>query len=115
MKNNKSQKLAILGGILASLVASTCCIGPVIFALLGISSAGLSKFEAIRTYTTAATIFFLVFAFYKTYKKKPSVQCENGSYCENPKSNKINRIILWISTIIILGVLTFPWWSIYLF
>ena len=113
--DNKAQKATLFGGLIASIVAASCCIGPVIFAVLGVSSAGLlSKMEPYRPYLTVLTLALLGLAFFYTYKKKPAAECEKDSYCANPKSDKWNRRILWIATILILSFLTFPYWSIYL-
>ena len=112
---NKTQKVTLVGSIVASIIASACCIGPVIFAVLGVSSAGmLSKMEPYRPVVSVLTLALLGAAFYYTYKKKPAEQCEEGSYCANPKSDVWNKRILWISTILISVFLTFPYWSIYL-
>ncbi len=113
--SSKTQKATLIGGILASLAASICCIGPIIFAVLGVSSAGMiSKFEAYRPLMIVVTIAFVAVAFYQTYKKKPAEECVEGSYCANPKSDKMNKVILWIASTLILGFITFPYWSIYL-
>ena len=112
---SKTQKLTLLGSILASLVASACCIGPIIFAVLGVSSAGLlTKMEPYRPIITIFTLILLGLGFYFTYKKKPASECEDGSYCANPMSDTWNKRILWISAILITLVLTFSYWSIYL-
>ncbi len=112
---NKAQKASLIGGIVASLAAASCCFGPLLFALLGVSSAGmLSKLEPYRPYMTVITLIFLGTAFFYTYKKKPASECEDGSYCANRKADKWNKIILWMATFIILSFLTFPYWSIYL-
>lgn len=112
---NKAQKATLLGSIAASLIASTCCIGPVVFAVLGISSAGLlTKMEPYRPILTVTTLALLSLAFYFSYKKNPAAECENESYCANPKYDVWNKRILWISTILITAFLTFPYWSIYL-
>jgi len=113
--SSKTQKATLVGGIIAAIGASACCIGPVIFAILGVSSAGLlTKFEPYRPYMIGVTLILLAVAFYQTYKKKPAEECAEGSICASPKSNKVNKIILWIATVLILGFLTFPNWSIYL-
>ncbi|MDP7320699.1 MAG: mercuric transporter MerT family protein [Bacteriovoracaceae bacterium] len=113
--DNKAQRATLLGGVIASIVAASCCIGPLIFAVLGVSSARLlSKMEPYRPYLTVLTLVLLGLAFFYTYKKKPADECEDGSYCANPKSDKWNKRILWIATVLILGFLTFPYWSIYL-
>lgn len=113
--DDKAQKVTLLGSIIAAIVASACCVGPVIFALLGVSSAGLlSKMEPYRPILSVLTLGLLGIAFYFSYRKKPAEECEEGSYCANPKSDKWNKRILWMATIFIIGFLTFPYWSIYL-
>lgn len=111
---NKTQKATLVGSIVAAIVASSCCIGPIIFAILGVSSAGmLSKMEPYRPFLSVVTIGLLIAAYYFTYRKKPAQECIEGSYCANPKSDIWNKRILWIATIFILGFLTFPYWSLY--
>jgi mercuric ion transport protein len=112
MENKKSKSL-LFGSIVASLFASACCIGPIIFAVLGISSAGLlSKFEPYRGLISLATIILLAASFYFTYRRKPAEECRADSLCANPKSDKWNKIILWTATFMILAILTFPQWSV---
>jgi len=112
---NKAQKATLTGSIVASLVASACCIGPIIFAFLGVSSAGLiSKLVPYRPIISIVALGLLGTAFYFTYKKKPAILCEDGSYCANPKFDFWNKIILWLSTVVIIAFLTFPEWSIIL-
>ncbi|MBK24544.1 MAG: mercury transporter MerT [Halobacteriovorax sp.] len=112
---DKAQKATLVGSVIAALVASACCVGPVIFAVLGISSAGLlTTLEPYRPIVSIITLGLLAFAFYLTYRDKPAKECEEGSYCADPRSNKWNKRILWIATILIVGFLTFPYWSIYL-
>jgi len=112
---NKVQKGSLIGGIITSLIASSCCIGPIVFALLGISSAGLlTKLEVYRPLLSVVTFLLLGIAFYFTYRKRPADECVAGSFCARPESDKWNKRILWFSTILIVSFLTFPYWSIYL-
>ena len=105
----KTEKATLLGGLAASFLASICCIGPVVFALLGLSGAGfIAAFEDYRPLFITVAVIFLGVSFYFTYKKKPAEECEDGSYCANPKSDKWNKIILWFSTIIIVIFIFFP-------
>lgn len=114
MKNNV-QKATLLVSIMASIAASACCIGPIIFALLGVSSAGIfTRLEAYRPFIGGVTLVLLGAAYYVVYKKKPAVECATGSYCAKPQSDVWNRRILWTATLLILGFLTFPYWSIIL-
>jgi len=112
----KTERASIVGSLISGFMASICCIGPVAFALLGVSGAGfISAFEKYRPIFTVVTVLFLGTAFYFTYKKKPAEECEEGTYCANPKSDKWNKIILWASTVLVVFFLFFPWISGFIF
>lgn len=111
MENKKSKGL-LVGSIVASIFASACCIGPIIFAVLGLSSAGLlSKFDPYRDLISFLAIIMLATSFYFTYRKKPAEECKTDSLCANPRSDTWNKRILWVATIIVLAILSFPKWS----
>jgi mercuric ion transport protein len=100
--------------VASALAASICCIGPLVAALLGATSLGaLVAFHRYRPYFTGITLLFLAGAFYMTYRKKSQV-CEPGSVCAiagPTQVERINRVILWVVTAVVLAVLTFPTWS----
>ena len=109
MKTNHLQKASLVGSILTAILASICCIGPIVFALLGVSGAGfLLKFERYRPIFIVFTVVLLGTAFFFTYRKKDAAHCEPGSLCANPKSTTINKVILWIATILVAGFIFFP-------
>jgi mercuric transport protein len=71
---------------------------------------GLTALEPYRPAFTVATLFFLGFAFYRVYRKKPEEQeCKPGSYCASPRRERINKTTLWIMTAIIAGLLSLPY------
>ena len=111
----QSLRRATLGAtVTAAVAASICCIGPLAAALLGATSLGaLVVFEKYRPYFAGITLLFLAGAFSMTYRKKPEA-CEPGSVCAvagPARVGRINRVILWGVTVIVLLVLSFPTWS----
>ena len=109
--SKNKERNAIVGVILAALAASVCCVGPLLLLALGIGGAwvgNLTALEPFRPYLMTLTLAVLVYAFYKIYKPKPQA-CEPGSYCADPKSDKINKITLWISTLFVIGLLATPY------
>ncbi len=109
MSGGRIQKASIAGSLITAFFASICCIGPVIFAILGISGAAfVQKFEDYRPLFAALAAVFLGVSFYFTYRKKPAEQCEPGSYCAHPRSDKINKMILWTATVFVALFLLFP-------
>lgn len=105
----------LAASVAAAFAASICCIGPIAAAFLGLTSMGaLIKYEPYRPLFTAVTLAFLAGAFYLAYRKRPVEACEPGSLCATQgvtRVRRINRIVLWIVTAIVLSILTFPTWS----
>ncbi|MGE3610668.1 MAG: mercuric transporter MerT family protein [Bacteriovoracaceae bacterium] len=108
MMNNKpieNKTGAFIGtGIVAGLLASVCCIGPLILTLLGVSgAAALAKFDAIRIPLIFLVIGIFSFAGYTLYKKRNV--CEPGSICADPKKYRKMVLAYWIGlAIAVLGV-----------
>jgi mercuric ion transport protein len=106
---------SVVGAVVSAFVASLCCLGPLVFALLGIGGAGLlMKFAPYRPYYIALTLGFLGLAFYFTYRRTPAararvIESEPGCACEYPRSNRLGRMMLWVATILVIIFLTFPY------
>jgi mercuric ion transport protein len=114
-KQQSFTKAGLAASVMTAVAASICCIGPIVAAFLGFTSfAALVKYEPLRPLFTAITVAFLAGALYLAYRQRPKETCEPGSICAThgaTKVQKINRIVLWAITAIVLIVLTFPTWS----
>ena len=114
-KDDSLTKAGLAASVAVAVAASICCIGPIAAAFLGLTSfAALVKYEPLRPLFTAITIALLGGSFYLAYRKRPAETCEPGSICEThgaAKVQKINRIVLWTVTAIVVVILTFPVWS----
>ena len=96
---------------MAALVASFCCILPIVFALAGVGIVGSSAFFAAwRPYLLALTFALLGIGFYFAYRQ-PREACEPGSACARPAVNRSGRIGLWIATLFVVGFAAFPYYS----
>ena len=111
----KAQGVTLAGSVIGGILASACCIGPLVFALLGISGAAFAqRFEPLRPYFLAATYALLAGAFYSTYRPAQA-ECGPGEACEMPRANRVGKVMLWIAAAIVLLTTAFPWYSVYLF
>ena len=108
-----------MGAAVASaFLASLCCLGPLLFAVLGIGGAGLLvKFEPYRPHFAVLTLSLLAAGFYFTYApaRAPKVAAGADCACEHPKRNKLGKVMLWISTLLVIGFLIFPYIAAHLF
>lgn len=101
-----------IGAILAAIVASVCCIGPLLFISLGIGGAWMGAFssmETIRPYFIVLTLIFIGLGYRKLYLIPDS--CQEGDDCALPEIKYKQRMIFWIGSSLILLLLTFPWYA----
>lgn len=105
------ERAAAAGSVVSGLLASACCIGPLVFALLGISGAAVAaRLEPLRPYLLVVTYALLGGAFYSTYRtQKPA--CAPGASCERPGASRIGRAMLWLAAIVVILATTFPWYA----
>src|SRR5438128_2295155 len=100
---------SIAGAVAASLLASLCCIGPLLFAAAGIGGAGaLVKLERYRTHFTITALLALGAGFYFTYRT-PKAGQGDACGCELPRSRRVGRTLLWIATVLVIGIWSFPY------
>jgi mercuric ion transport protein len=103
------------GSVLAAFLASACCVGPLVLALLGLGGAGfLVKFEPYRPYFIALTFTLLGSGFYLTYRGPrvaPATADAGGPACDcpAPRTNRAGRVMLWVATVLVTGFLVFPY------
>lgn len=108
---------SIAGALVSAFLASLCCLGPLLLALLGLGGAGLLvKFERYRPYFMVLTLALLGLGFYFTYRKPklkatPAAGTPAGAACEceHPKANRLGKVALWVATVFVVGFLAFPY------
>jgi mercuric ion transport protein len=103
--------LGPVGAIITSAFSTLCCVGPLVLVMFGIGGAwigNLRSFEPYRPIFILLSIGFLTGGFYRVYMKTVEV-CEPGSLCAIPQTKKIGKVILWVSTIIVVFLLILPY------
>ncbi len=107
------KNLAAAGGILGAVLASTCCIGPLLLLSLGIGGAWIGNLTALEAYQPifiTATLGFLGAGFWQVYIK-PKKACAAGSYCASPTSDRVVKTALWVATGLVIIALTIDLWA----
>lgn len=105
---------SVAGALVAAFAASACCLGPLLFAALGIGGAGLLlKLEPYRPWFAALTLVLLGAGFHLTYRR-PSPTAATGApgpacACKLPRAALLGRVALWVATAAVAVVLAFPY------
>ncbi len=109
------EKAAAAGSIVGGVLASACCIGPVVFTLLGVSGAWFAHmFEPLRPLLLTLTYSLLAVAFYLTYRPA-ATSCAPDAACSIPATRRLGAVMLWIAAVVVLLATAFPWYAEYLF
>ncbi len=100
---------ALLVGGLAAILASTCCLGPLVLVALGLSGAwigNLALLEPYRPFFIAGALVALFFAGRRIFR--PAQACQPGEVCAVPRSRRIYKIVFGIVSALVLIALVYP-------
>jgi mercuric ion transport protein len=120
----ESKKTAITaastGGLITALLASVCCLGPLVLAALGVGVgatgflAGTAGFlKALLPYRPAfigVTVLLLAVSFYLAYRKPKSAVCAVGEVCAPGAMSGSNWTLLWGLAVLALALILAPYW-----
>jgi mercuric ion transport protein len=104
---------AAAGGVVGAVLASSCCIGPLLLITLGASGAWIGNLTALKEYQpvfVTVTLAFLGLGFWQVYGKRKQ-SCDDDSYCASPISDRIVKSALWIATCLVCLALTVNFWA----
>lgn len=101
------------GGVIGAVLASACCIVPLLLVTLGVSGAWMSNLTALepfKPYAALVTLALIGLGFWRVYFRRPP-PCVDGSYCARPQSSRLTKAALWIGAILVLLALSIDWWA----
>ena len=113
--DGKQTKRGLLatGGVVGAILASACCVAPLLLLMLGVSGAWIGNLTALEPYKplfATVALIFIGLGFWQVYfKTKPA--CDDGSYCARPESALITKAALWFTTVLVGLALTINWWA----
>lgn len=112
MQQEKSGRLPLIGGVIAAIAASLCCVGPLVLVMLGIGGAwvaNLAVLEPFRPYFLGAAVIALFFAGKQIYGAPAAATCTPGSLCAMPQTNRIYKVLFWVVAALIVLAVIFPY------
>lgn len=104
------------GSVIGAILASACCILPLVLLSLGIGGAWMSHLTALEPYQPVFVVFTLLMlgvGFYNVYRKPKDAcradACDVDGYCGTPLAERVTKIALWSATALVVLVLAWPY------
>lgn len=110
---DRKRSVAAAGGALGAVLASSCCLGPLVLITLGASGAWIGNLTALKAYQPVfvpVTLAFLGFGFWQVYGQSTR-SCDEDSYCASPASDRLIKIVLWAATLLVAIALSTDLWA----
>lgn len=113
MEASRAAKTTLAGGVVAAIVASVCCLGPLVLVTIGISGAWISNLSALEPYRPVfigVALVFMGLAYRQIFIKvwQPE-DCAPGTLCSLPETNRVYKVIFWGVLVLVLLALVFPY------
>jgi len=103
----RGQGLMAVGGLLGALVASSCCLLPLVLFGLGVSGGWIGNLTQLAPYQPffmAATIACLGYGYWLVYRSS-KVACAGGEACARPLSNRLVQLGLIVATVLVIAAI----------
>ena len=100
---------ALLAGSVAAILASTCCLGPLVLITVGVSGAWISNLTLLEPYQpvfVGAALIALLLAWRRIWR--PVAACQPGQVCAIPQVNRAYRALFWVVAALVIVALGFP-------
>jgi mercuric ion transport protein len=107
---DRKRGLAATGGVIGAVLASSCCIGPLVLITLGASGPWIGKLTALKAWQplfVGLAVVFLGYGFWRVYRQPACA----GATCATPRSDRIVKATLWAATVLVILAVTTDWWA----
>lgn len=106
---DKAGLRTLLAGGIAALLASSCCLGPLLLITLGFSGAWISKLTALQPYQpifVGAALMALFLAGQRIWR--PATPCGPDDVCALPRVKRAYQLLFSVVCALVLAALAFP-------
>ncbi|MGI8958301.1 MAG: mercuric ion transporter MerT [Bryobacteraceae bacterium] len=110
MGKGKAEPTVLLAGGLAAVLASTCCLGPLILVAFGVSGAwiaNLSVLEPYRLWLVGAALIALFLGGRRIFRAAHT--CQPGEICALPRTRRAYKLLFGIVAGLIAVALAYPY------
>lgn len=104
----RSPATTLGAGGAAAILASACCVGPLVLVSIGLGGAWLSRLRLLEPYQPIFIVIALA-ALFLAYRRIFRPACEPGDACAAPPYQRVYKLGFWLIAVLVLAVLVFPY------
>src|SRR5260221_3000094 len=107
------ERLFASGGLIAALLASSCCVLPLVLVTIGVSGAWIGNLTALEPYNPIFAGFAIAaigLGFWQGYVRTPRA-CASGVDCSTPRPQALTQGVLVVAAALTSIALTTSWWA----
>ncbi len=107
--SKRAGRAALIAGGLAAILASTCCLGPLLLIMVGISGAWIGNLTLLAPYRfvfIGAALLALFFAWKSIWR--PTETCDPAKVCAAPKVKRTYKVLFGVVVALVIVALGFP-------
>ena len=109
MATDKKTGWAFVGALLAAILASSCCLLPLIFVFLGVGGVWLAQIQALEPYRPLFAVIALGILGWAIYREVLFARRQTECACEVTLKDKVRRVLIGGAVVLTLGALAFPY------
>lgn len=96
--------------VLGAVLASACCVVPLVLFAVGIGGAWMANLTALAPYKPVFVVIAggLILAGFISMRRRRRA-CDVDGYCSGRLSARLTTVALWFSTLLVLAVLVWPY------
>ncbi len=110
MPQDKIGTSSLAAGGIAAILASPCCLGPLLLVSVGLGGAWVSNLTALepfRPWFLGTALVALFFAYRRIFR--PAATCQPDKRCAGPAMRRGYKIIFWVVAALVVVGFTFPY------
>lgn len=110
MSDSAQKRGTLFAGGLAAILASACCLGPLVLVTVGFSGAWIANLTVLEPYRPifiGAAMVALFFAWRRIFR--PVQACKPGEVCALPQVQTTYKLIFWVVAALAAVALAFPY------
>lgn len=110
MSTAQNGRGALVAGVLAAILASTCCLGPLVLVALGLSGAWIGNLRVLEPYRPiliGAALLALLVAGRRIFRPAPA--CKPSEACAASQTRTTYKIVFFIVAALVVVALAFPY------